>query len=478
MADFKFLKGNIDTIILNALYSSDKYGYEITKEIKEKTSYKYEIKQPTLYAYLKRLESDGLILAYWGEESHGGRRKYYKLTERGKTICEQNMFEWEFHRTVFDSLVSDQPANLETVEAPSDEKNVFLGTKRPRKRDLTTTDEQEELNRRILALQNAKTEEKIERQQSESAAELNAEKAVPTVQAAEHPTTESLPKIENQPKAEPSQETIASASAEQEAPHEPRREAQLDLLSAYEQGSRQEDLHNLQSVRNGDTVFLDSAKSEQQQPPQTFHRQEVESATSKQYKQIIGNLVGDQLSKAESLPQQQTEPPADDTLTLSEIADQLAKDGYRMRMYNRTASKYVPKPMLYVNKLKMYTTLLALAFVVLVNSILLAATRTGIVLYATYTICAAIPFLIAVVNYINYPTKRIPANFNLKKYLFRTLYTFIAATLLCLAVNFVLLKTYFGSSEWISLCLAPILTLSAIPIGVVIYHLLLKRMVY
>ena len=37
VGNFDFLKGNIETIILNALYGGDKYGYDITREIKEKT---------------------------------------------------------------------------------------------------------------------------------------------------------------------------------------------------------------------------------------------------------------------------------------------------------------------------------------------------------------------------------------------------------------------------------------------------------
>lgn len=36
VGNFDFLKGNIETIILNALYGGDKYGYDITREIKEK----------------------------------------------------------------------------------------------------------------------------------------------------------------------------------------------------------------------------------------------------------------------------------------------------------------------------------------------------------------------------------------------------------------------------------------------------------
>lgn len=86
VGNFDFLKGNIETIILNALYGGDKYGYDITREIKEKTDNQYEIKQPTLYGYLKKLESEKLIESYWGGESNGGRRKYYKLTQKEESF--------------------------------------------------------------------------------------------------------------------------------------------------------------------------------------------------------------------------------------------------------------------------------------------------------------------------------------------------------------------------------------------------------
>ncbi len=42
VGNFDFLKGNIETIILNALYGGDKYGYDITREIKEKTDNQYD----------------------------------------------------------------------------------------------------------------------------------------------------------------------------------------------------------------------------------------------------------------------------------------------------------------------------------------------------------------------------------------------------------------------------------------------------
>lgn len=104
------IRGHINTIILRALYERDKYGYEIINDIESKSHGQYTLKQPTLYSALKRLENQGYIKAYWktDEVTLGGRRKYFKLTESGKAITEKNLSEWEYSRTIIDSLISDK----------------------------------------------------------------------------------------------------------------------------------------------------------------------------------------------------------------------------------------------------------------------------------------------------------------------------------------------------------------------------------
>ena len=37
-----------------------------------------------MYSSVRRLEADGDIEWYWGDESQGGRRKYFRITEKGK----------------------------------------------------------------------------------------------------------------------------------------------------------------------------------------------------------------------------------------------------------------------------------------------------------------------------------------------------------------------------------------------------------
>ena len=101
------IRGHINTIILRSLYDGDKYGYDILSEIESKTGGLYSIKQPTLYSALKRLESLRYVASYYGEFSNGGRRKYFRLTDEGKEFVKKSLSEWEYSRTIIDSLIAD-----------------------------------------------------------------------------------------------------------------------------------------------------------------------------------------------------------------------------------------------------------------------------------------------------------------------------------------------------------------------------------
>ena len=107
------IRGHINTIILRCLYDEDKYGYDIMDEIERKSGGLYKLKPPTLYSALKRLESLGYVQSYAGEFSNGGRRKYFHLTEDGRVVARKNLSEWEFSRTIIDSLISDGDAHYD-----------------------------------------------------------------------------------------------------------------------------------------------------------------------------------------------------------------------------------------------------------------------------------------------------------------------------------------------------------------------------
>lgn len=91
----EMLKGTIDILILSVLNQGDNYGYEISRIIKLKTEGSFEILEATMYLSLKRLEKQKAIDFYWGDESGGGRRKYFKITELGKTQLYQLTHDWK-----------------------------------------------------------------------------------------------------------------------------------------------------------------------------------------------------------------------------------------------------------------------------------------------------------------------------------------------------------------------------------------------
>ena len=99
------LRGNTDTMILKVLLDSDHYGYEIVKLLRERSGGELELKEATLYSSLRRMEADGDIEWYWGDETQGGRRKYYRITDRGRATYDQNKHNWEHTKRIVDLLI-------------------------------------------------------------------------------------------------------------------------------------------------------------------------------------------------------------------------------------------------------------------------------------------------------------------------------------------------------------------------------------
>ncbi|MCG8499581.1 MAG: PadR family transcriptional regulator [Firmicutes bacterium] len=105
------IRGHIDTIILRILHEQDSYGYEIIKTIYANSSGKYELKEPSLYTSLKRLEKQQFIKSYWGDESQGGRRKYYKITETGQECYHKAIKEWKMAKQIISDLIERKGVN-------------------------------------------------------------------------------------------------------------------------------------------------------------------------------------------------------------------------------------------------------------------------------------------------------------------------------------------------------------------------------
>lgn len=99
------IRGYNDTIILCLLRDAPSYGYEISKQIKRISEEKYIIKETTLYSAFTRMEKNGYIESFYGSETGGKRRTYYKITDTGEKYYRQKCEEWDVTKEVIDRFV-------------------------------------------------------------------------------------------------------------------------------------------------------------------------------------------------------------------------------------------------------------------------------------------------------------------------------------------------------------------------------------
>lgn len=104
------VRGYLDAIVLNVLAQGESYGYQVTKDIGQLSGGAYEINEATLYTVFKRLEKGGLVESHWGDESQGGRRKYYGITAAGGTQLSAERTSWAEAQQTIEVLINGRLA--------------------------------------------------------------------------------------------------------------------------------------------------------------------------------------------------------------------------------------------------------------------------------------------------------------------------------------------------------------------------------
>ena len=88
-------KGSIQLCLLALLRTEEKYGFQILHELREKSDGFFDLKEGTLYPALRRLEERGFVVSEWREKESGMPRKYYRLTDRGRTALAEALSIWD-----------------------------------------------------------------------------------------------------------------------------------------------------------------------------------------------------------------------------------------------------------------------------------------------------------------------------------------------------------------------------------------------
>ncbi|NQY28036.1 MAG: PadR family transcriptional regulator [Flavobacteriaceae bacterium] len=91
-------KGVLEYCILSVLDGQDAYVAEILGTLKDA---KMLVVEGTIYPLLTRLKNAGLLNYRWEESTSGPPRKYYTLTENGKTFLTELTKTWDnLHQAV------------------------------------------------------------------------------------------------------------------------------------------------------------------------------------------------------------------------------------------------------------------------------------------------------------------------------------------------------------------------------------------
>jgi PadR family transcriptional regulator, regulatory protein PadR len=104
-----------ELVVLSLLAEGPKYGYSLAKEAAARSEGRLRLTAGVLYPLLKSLESQGLVTATWEEirsdraepGEAGRRRKWYRLSAKGRRRLEQRVEAHRVYRSVIDAFLGE-----------------------------------------------------------------------------------------------------------------------------------------------------------------------------------------------------------------------------------------------------------------------------------------------------------------------------------------------------------------------------------
>jgi PadR family transcriptional regulator, regulatory protein PadR len=109
-------------IVLAILAEEDSYGYAILKRVRDLSEGRMEWTDGMLYPVLHRLERLGHVEARWEVAESGRRRKYYRITPRGRGQLAEERKQWQAVdatlRGIWQALSLVDPVGHPTAAAP------------------------------------------------------------------------------------------------------------------------------------------------------------------------------------------------------------------------------------------------------------------------------------------------------------------------------------------------------------------------
>src|SRR3954454_21564287 len=102
----QLLRGTLDAAVLAVVAEHDGYGYDVLRRLR--AAGLDEVGDASVYGTLRRLFRSGALTSYVLPSAEGPHRRYYGITDRGRSELAQARAAWaEFARTLDNLLAID-----------------------------------------------------------------------------------------------------------------------------------------------------------------------------------------------------------------------------------------------------------------------------------------------------------------------------------------------------------------------------------
>jgi PadR family transcriptional regulator PadR len=95
MLDRELKKGSAELLILSLVEDRPRHGYDIGQLIELRSRGVLRFNVASLYPLLYRLEGRGWIRGRWVEKAGQRRRRYYRITTRGRKVLAAQRDGWQ-----------------------------------------------------------------------------------------------------------------------------------------------------------------------------------------------------------------------------------------------------------------------------------------------------------------------------------------------------------------------------------------------
>ena len=100
----QLLRGTLDAAVLAVVAERDGYGYDVLRRLR--AAGLADVGDASVYGTLRRLYKGGALTSYVMPSDEGPHRRYYGITDLGRTTLEEARVTWKDFSRALDGLLS------------------------------------------------------------------------------------------------------------------------------------------------------------------------------------------------------------------------------------------------------------------------------------------------------------------------------------------------------------------------------------